>query len=327
MHIISRICSSQLGRATLGTVAGASMLLGAALPAAQAAQLTSAQIGAITAMLSAFHVDAATIASVQTTLGGSVTTGSTTPSSGAIQGFMIGFLHKGDHGRGVCLLQALLAADPTVDPSIADSSAAGDCPFGPLTERALKGFQGKHGIAMVGFIGPQTLAAIEAWLAANPLSEEDDSSGPILGHRRICAFVPPGHLIAPGWLRKHDGVRPVVPECQKLPPGIERDRDGHATTTATTTTLRISDISARDIASTTATIKWKTNVAASSKVYFSTTTPLDFSTADHESDSSLVTTHELDLTGLASSTTYHYVVESATASSTATSTDHSFTTD
>src|SRR3989338_763221 len=330
MNIISRVCASKAGRVTLGAVAGASMLLVAAAPLAQAASLTPAQIGAITTMLTAFNVDASTIANVNTILnGGTASTGSSTPGAGAVRGHMIGFLKKGDHGRGVCLLQTLLAADPTVDASLAASDASGDCPFGPMTERALKIFQSKHGIATVGFIGPQTLAAIEAWLAANPIAEEDGDSGVGRGHR-ICALVPPGHLIAPGWLRKHDGVRSVVPQCQKLPPGIDRGRDdddnddddGHATTT-----LSITDVSAQDVATTTATIKWKTNLPSKSKVYFSTDSPIDLDDADTESESSLVTSHSIDLTSLAGNTEYNYVVESEDSSgNVATSSSHSFTT-
>src|SRR3989344_5624020 len=118
MSILSRAYSSRWGRAALGTAAGASMLLGAALPAAQAASLSTAQVSAITAMLSAFNVDTSVIANVQTILSGeSVAAGSTTPSStSAITAAMIGQLGLGTSGNSVCYLQALLAADSTIYP-------------------------------------------------------------------------------------------------------------------------------------------------------------------------------------------------------------------
>ena len=309
------------------------MLLGAALPAAQAAPLTSAQIGAITSLLTAFRVDSTTIATVQSTLSGGTTgVGATASSTGAVQGYMIGFLKKGDHGRAVCFLHALLAADPTVDSAITASDGDGDCPFGPLTERALKGFQGKHGIAMVGFIGPQTLAAINAALASTPLAVEDDDdddtasstpSGSVrVGKGRVCAIVPPGHFIAPGWLRKHGGVVPLVPACQTLPPGIAWRVGG--TTGTSSTTLSISGVSAGSITNTGATIGWTTSLAASGKVEYGTTTAYGSSSS---LVSTLSTSHSIALTGLDEDTTYHFRAISSAGSQTATSSDMTFTTD
>lgn len=340
--MLSRIYSSRWGRVALAGAAGAGMLLSAAAPAAQAATLTQAQIDSITSLLTSFNVSSTTIANIRSVLSGGAITGpgSTPGAAGSVRGFMIGYLKRGDHGKPVCYLHAVLAADPNVSVAILASDADGDCPFGALTENALKRFQSKHGIPAVGFIGPRTLKAIDDELSTNQLGTEDDGtttgsttpSGGGHGYGRVCAIVPPGHLIAPGWLRKHDGVRPAVPECQKLPPGIaNRVSSGSGTTTppvADTTAPVISGISAGSIASTSATILWTTDESASSKVYYSTTSPVNLSTAMTESSSSLVTAHSLGLTGLVASTTYSYVVESSdAASNVATSSTHSFLTD
>jgi len=337
MNIVSRVCASRAGRVSIGAVAGASLLLGAAAPLVHAASLTPAQIGAITTMLTAFNVDAGTIANVNTILsGGTVATGSTMPSSGAVRGHMIGALKKGDHGRGVCLLQALLAADPAVDAALAASVASSDCPFGPLTENALKNFQRKHGLEAVGFIGPKTLKALERKLDDNPLDVEDDDEDTTTStnngarHGRICAKVPPGHLIAPGWLRKHGGEKPVIPECQKIPKGIEdklKGGDNHGTTTPDTIAPVISSVSVGSIATTSVAVSWVTDESATSNVYYASGSSIDLSTALTKSNASRVTAHSLNLSGLTASTTYQYVVSSSDkAGNTATSSAYSFTT-
>ena len=77
----------------------------------------------------------------------------------------------------------------------------------------------------------------------------------------------------------------------------------------------------------TATITWTTNEAAKSKVYFSTTTPLNALLASTNIDAALVTGHTVQLTGLTPSTTYYFKVESADATgNTATSSETIFVT-
>ncbi|MFA6094681.1 MAG: fibronectin type III domain-containing protein [Candidatus Paceibacterota bacterium] len=73
-----------------------------------------------------------------------------------------------------------------------------------------------------------------------------------------------------------------------------------------------------------AAVSWVTDVGASSRVLFGTTS--DY-TASSEPDSSLLTNHFVVLTGLTPNTQYHFQVLSANASGTlATSTDQTFTT-
>jgi hypothetical protein len=94
-----------------------------------------------------------------------------------------------------------------------------------------------------------------------------------------------------------------------------------------TTAPVLSAVSFSGIGSTTATVNWSTNEAATSKVYYGTSTPLDLSSAAFVSSTSLVTSHSVNLTGLTASTTYHIVVQSADGSNnTATSSNQTFVT-
>lgn len=89
----------------------------------------------------------------------------------------------------------------------------------------------------------------------------------------------------------------------------------------------ISGISLSGIGSTSATVFWNTNEAATSKVYFSTSNPFDLSSAANQSNSSLSTSHSIGLSGLSASTTYYYVIQSAdAANNTATTSIANFTT-
>jgi len=235
-------------------------------------------------------------------------------------------LHEGSFGDNVKILQALLAADPTIYP---EGKITGY--FGKLTSSAVKRYQKKHGFEQVGNVGPKTLKKLNDDLKENQVSLEDSEDS--TEGKRPCAIVPPGHLIAPGWLKKHDGVRPVVPACQTLPPGIAK-KLGTSTSTPTSTPTTtdtvapvISSVATSSIASSTATVSWNTNEPATGKIYYGTSTPLSLGTATNVSDATLFTSHSIGLTGLAASSTYYFVVESKDASNnTATSSEMSFVT-
>ncbi|MBI2033800.1 MAG: fibronectin type III domain-containing protein [Candidatus Liptonbacteria bacterium] len=225
-------------------------------------------------------------------------------------------LKQGDSGENVKTLQALLAADSDIYPEGLMSGY-----YGRLTAAAVKRFQTKHSIEAVGVVGPKTLKKLNEVLQKNPVAIEVSSS---TGERRPCAIVPPGHLIAPGWLKKN--APPVVPPCQVLPPGI-LTKLGQATTTPDTTAPVISGIATQNVTVNTATVAWATNELATSKVYYGTSTPLSLGTASMVTDNTLITSHAIGLSGLAATTTYYYVVESKDAAgNTATSTERSFTT-
>lgn len=89
----------------------------------------------------------------------------------------------------------------------------------------------------------------------------------------------------------------------------------------------ISAVTATNVSSTSATVNWTTNVSSTSKVYYSTSSPVNFGTASTTLNNTLVTNHSLNLTGLTPSSTYFFVAQSVNASNTAsTSSQQSFLT-
>lgn len=190
-------------------------------------------------------------------------------------------LGQGSSGDDVRILQAILATDASIYPS---GTITGF--YGPATAKAVAKFQAKYNLAAVGKVGPQTLARLNA-LA---------SSG------EFCAKIAPGHLIARGWLKKNE--MPVVPACQMLPPGIEDRIDDHDDE------LKISAVTAVNIMASGATIKWRTDEEASSKVYYSTTTPVNKATAQTAARAEMAENHSISLTGLSANTRYYFLVES-----------------
>lgn len=243
-------------------------------------------------------------------------------------------LREGMSGDDVKLLQSILAVDPSIFP---EGKITGF--FGRLTSDAVKRFQRKHGLESIGNVGPKTLARLNEFLNEHPLEvEDDDDDNDGDGDRREkrpCAKIPPGHMIAPGWLRKMDGIRPIVPECQKLPRGIEGkidDEDGKRGHKGSSTPDRIppvmTNVNANGIGSTTATISWTTaHEPSTSKVYYGTTTPLILGSTLTATQGGKATSHSVPLSGLSTSTSYYYVVESKDAAgNTATSSQNSLTT-
>ena len=231
---------------------------------------------------------------------------------------LISQLREGATGESVKLLQTILTADSDIYPEGIISGY-----FGKLTASAVRRFQKKHGLEQVGFVGPRTLKKLNEELDENPVSEETNAQG----EKQKCAIVPPGHLIAPGWLRKQNGVKPVVPECQTLPPGILAKLGQTATSTPDIVAPVISGVSATNVSSTSAHILWTTNETANSKVWYSTSTPLNTATAAMVTVADMVLNHDVTLIGLNASSTYYYVVSSAdAANNTATSTEASFVT-
>lgn len=246
-------------------------------------------------------------------------------------------LRQGSTGEDVTILQALLAADPDVYPEGLITGL-----YGPLTTKAVRKFQAKYGIEQAGVVGPKTLKKLNELLKEHPLAlsddeddeddDNDDNSSSLNSGKgsRPCAIVPPGHLIAKGWLKKNE--KPLVPVCQNLPPGIGKkidddDDDDNATTTPDTTAPVITAVNVSNITTTGATITWSTNESSDSDVYFSTVSPLSKPSSTKVSNNSMVTNHSINLTGLTPSTVYHFVVESKDAAGNeSTSVQNSFTT-
>jgi len=89
----------------------------------------------------------------------------------------------------------------------------------------------------------------------------------------------------------------------------------------------VTSFSVAPTSSTTATATWTTNEVSSSRVYYSTSTPVNKTTAPSFFDATLVTSHSSLLTGLSASTTYYVVAESKdSATNAGSSSEGSFTT-
>ncbi len=230
-------------------------------------------------------------------------------------------LRVGMSGDDVKALQAILAMDSNVYP---EGLITGF--FGPLTAKAVKKYQQKAGLEQTGGVGPKTFKKINDDLDENLLttedndrdSEENDNEDSDNDNgKRLCVIVPPGHLIAPGWLKKHDDVKSVVPECQEIPHGIAK-KLGITTSTppiADTTAPTISQISLVNITSSTANVNWVTNENANSVVWYATSTPVVLTSPTASvSTSTLSLNHSISLQGLTASTTYYYVVSSKDSS-------------
>ncbi|OHA89346.1 MAG: hypothetical protein A2653_01490 [Candidatus Zambryskibacteria bacterium RIFCSPHIGHO2_01_FULL_43_25] len=260
----------------------------------------------------------------------------------AIQGTLslIRGLSQGMSGDDVSALQITLAADPSVYP---EGLVTGY--FGPLTAQAVKKFQKKFGIEQVGFVGPKTLKELNRELnrlaivrTSDDDDDDDDGSSSSSSTTSAKWCIPPGHLIAPGWLKKNNsGVSSIVSVCSgTIPPGIAKKLPGWGSSTTTpTTTPPVVDTAAPVISgvfatSTTAVmtiIKWTTDENATSRVWYSTTSPVSIAGTINTGTNDLVNNHSVPLSDLATSTAYYYLVVSGDGSgNTATSSQYSFTT-
>ena len=267
------------------------------------------QIASLTTQLAALKAAQSTVATSQLSIGDTLK--------------LIGDLKEGMTGDQVTLLQTALAADPLIYP---EGKITGY--YGKLTSQAIKRLQKKQGLEVTGKVGSTTAAQINKILGDTHATREgDDKNG------RIC--VPKGHTIASGWL-KHareqgekghgNGNRELSDEDMLIP--LCGNQNGSTTpNTVDTAAPLLTQLSATPTSSTTATVSWATNEAASSKVYFGTTSPLATGVALNVFDGMLVTTHQMNLSGLSTSTTYYTVVLSRDAANNiATSSEVTFVT-
>ncbi len=236
-------------------------------------------------------------------------------------------LKQGMSGDDVTTLQTILASDPSIYP---EGTVTGY--FGRLTAEAVKKFQKKHGLESVGSVGPKTLAKLNGEIGNLGLSSDNATSTGQNGEAkgRLCVKVPPGHLIAPGWLKKNNGEKPVVPECQTLPPGIINKIGGGPGTPGTTTPDTAAPVISAIVVAplgTTTSITWTTNELANTKVWFGTSTPMVMASSTFVANGSLVLSHVVSLTNLSTSTTYYYMLGSSDLTgNSSTTTQASFTT-
>ena len=155
---------------------------------------------------------------------------------------LIRSLRQGMSGADVATLQAILAADPNVFP---EGSITGF--FGRLTAEAVKKFQRKHGIDPLGLVGPKTLKKLNEEIHSLGLSEESNATTTPSGKhddrdegknegKKLC--IPPGHMIAPGWLKHNERPIPtqLIPLCNNKENNGDDHNNGNASTTPTLTT-------------------------------------------------------------------------------------------
>ena len=296
----------------------AAVFLSMTLPSVAFAQTSTTSVAALLAQIQALQTQIVALQAQQHTL--------VVEQKNVVKTFAR-TLKEGITGDDVKMLQALLASDPSIYP---EGQISGF--YGRLTAAAVKRFQKKHEFDQVGNVGPKTLKKLKELLEGNPLevrdAEDDDgddtgSNGDDRGkgkktERVVCHKIPPGHLIAKGWLKKEGNEKPLVPECQKLPEGIAKKLPGTTTTppgnTAPDTTAPvISGVTTSAIATTSAAVSWTTSEPATGNVYFGTADPVVTASSTMVAAGTLGTSQLVTLSGLAASTTYFYVVSAKDA--------------
>lgn len=143
-----------------------------------------------------------------------------------------------------------------------------------------------------------------------------------------------GHLIAPGWIKKHAQVT-VSDDCSLagFPPGIFWLYGYHSTSTPTTTPSNpdtvapvISNIQASSTSSSKAVVSWTTDEKAYGTVWYSTQSSVNTNTAS-STKGDFTKDHRVALKNLSADTTYYYIVRSKDRSgNTTTSGEKSFKT-
>lgn len=264
-------------------------------------------------------------------------------------------LRVGSRGDEVTSLQEYLAQFPDIYPEALITGY-----FGPLTEKAVRKFQRKHGIEQVGEVGPKTRSIFNKLLKARTKDgnitkdeahelrdefrdnfrksdDDDDDDGdddhkkdPNKGKKFGLNKIPICHdgmtleLPIPS-ITAHLFHGDMLGECDG-DGGDDDDGDGGMATTTDMTPPVLSNISATSTATTTFAISWDTDELSTSKVTYATSSPVsNASGAAMSMSASLVTSHSLDLMDLATSTTYYYFVESTDeVGNTATSSDEMF---
>lgn len=163
---------------------------------------------------------------------------------------LIRSLSQGMSGSDVTALQTVLASDPTIYPQ---GTITGY--YGSLTAKAVRKFQKKYGIETLGIVGPKTLSKLNQVIKELGLAQENDNNqGNANGNttgttntnngKRLC--IPPGHLIAPGWIKKNGGAA-VPTQAVSLCNSRENDNEeNHASnpTNATSTPVLVNTASA-----------------------------------------------------------------------------------
>lgn len=216
---------------------------------------------------------------------------------------LISDMKEGMTSEEVTLLQTALAGDPNVYP---EGKITGY--YGGLTTKAIKRFQKKHGLRETGKIDEKTREELNELLKETGLIKENG---------KVC--VPPGHLIAPGWLKKEakekkgkgngtvrwDKEDVLIPLCNTK--ASSTPTTGKDIVAPTLSAFTISGLTAN-----TATIAWTTNEHTASKVFMGTVSPVATATAAW-TDATYTLAHSATLSGLTANTVYYFLVEAKDA--------------
>jgi peptidoglycan hydrolase-like protein with peptidoglycan-binding domain len=135
-------------------------------------------MSAVTSLLNSFGVDSGSIASVQTTLANASTTASTSTKremKGCVA--LLRDLRKGSQGEDVKKLQERLRDED------GEFTSAPTGVFGPMTEKAVKRFQERHGVASTttGSVGPMTRKFFERECGKEEKVKEHKGQGDMMG--------------------------------------------------------------------------------------------------------------------------------------------------
>lgn len=219
-------------------------------------------------------------------------------------------LKQGATGDDVKVLQALLAADASVYPQALITGY-----YGPLTSQAVKQLQKKYGIVQTGTVGPLTLAVLNKINTVTPVEVRvipvASTQSTTTTVSVVCQKIPPGHLVAPGWIKKNGKVQ-ILPECQVLPPGIAKQATGVTTTPPVPdTTAPVISLLAYSASTTSIRITWTTDEYATTYAYFSTTSPVSAINATMRKIDGYRRNHDITLTELVPGTQYYFYVASA----------------
>jgi peptidoglycan hydrolase-like protein with peptidoglycan-binding domain len=223
-------------------------------------------------------------------------------------------LQLGMTGDDVKLLQQVLATQPDIYP---EGIINGN--FGPLTAKAIRKFQKKHGLPVVGRVGPMTLLKLQMifgttasgnatsslliWnVKTNDKKDHEDKDDE---HKKPCSVTITTKF-------KHgdddDKNTKITVPCGT---GTGTTTPPTGTTTQQIPAPIISNLNSSVTSSTTARVSWTTDQFATAKIFFGTANPvLNASTTSTASLEGYILGHAFDLAHLTPNTTYNYVVSS-----------------
>lgn len=267
---------------------------------AQLQQQIAALTAQVSVLLTAQSAVAGTQANINTTLA------------------LLGEMSEGMTGEQVKLLQTTLAGDASIYP---EGKVTGY--YGKLTKEAVKRFQKKHGLKIDGKFDKKTAAALEKIFGAAKKEQEKNERESNKGNALPCvSAVISGSTSSALQDRDDDNDEDEDDDSDDRNNGRRNERGSRndyrlslpcREVGNSTTSLKMSPVTASSVSSTSEMIAWTTNRPASAKVFYSTTSPVSTTSALVWSDSTRVLSHRALLSGLIENATYYFIAESTDA--------------